>query len=539
MIQWRQRYDRTRHLFSHDIWEAGALSDRTIRGRLYAAMRVAAMTWHGVVENSLFSRAGALSYSSMLGFPPLIAIVVMFSSIVLERSDPDFALNQLNRVIIFVAPQLRQIQDPADTLEPVREQGAAPAGQTAPEGAPAPTIAPDLEAAPGYPSGPDPAESAKTALTVNPELLGFLNGIIEASQSKAIGIIGAIALIVIVIQLFSSIENAFNDIWGVRRGRNWILRIVFYWTAVTLGAVLAFTSITLLSASTFVSTIESLPLGPELRRLFVVAGPLIAGLVLAGLLTVFYKFIPNTSVGWWPALTGGVTVVVLLYLNNILAFLYLNTVVRQQSLFGSFALPIILMLGLFVFWLFVLLGGQITYAVQNANYRSSNMAWHGLHYHARQGLSLLVLTLIARRFRACQRAYSAPELSELIKIPTQILNACVNRLMSMGLISRIPPEDGPAVQEYRFQPARPLDLITLPRFKELFDGLGEGPTREILDRFDPVVRRFHERTKTAVNAALGDESLDELIAELPEIEIRHQKTGNGRQKTEAVSPLET
>ncbi|MGH8018714.1 MAG: YihY/virulence factor BrkB family protein [Opitutaceae bacterium] len=530
MIQWRQRYDRTRHLFSQDIWEAAALSDRTARGRLYAAMRVAVMTWHGIVENSLFSRAGALSYSSMLGFPPLIAIVVMFSSIVLERTDPDFALNQLNRVIIFVAPQLRQIQEPAETPQRRTDEEAPTAEQTVPRDTPEAASARTsrAETAPGYPSGADPAAPEKSALTVNPELLGFLNSIIEASQSKAIGIIGAIALIVIVIQLFSSIENAFNDIWGVRRGRNWILRIVFYWTAVTLGAVLAFTSITLLSASTFVSTIESLPLGPELRRLFVIAAPLTAGVILAGLLTIFYRYIPNTSVGWWPSLTGGVTVVVLLYLNNILAFLYLNTVVRQQSLFGSFALPIILMLGLFVFWLFVLLGGQITYAVQNANYRSSNMAWHGLHYHARQGLSLLVLTLIARRFRSCKRAYSAPELSELIKIPTQILNACIGRLTSLRLISRIPPEDGPGTQEYRFQPARPLDAITLTQFKDLFDGLGEGPTREILDRFDPVVRRFHDRMKTAVNDALGDESLDELISELPEVDFPRPESENAK-----------
>ncbi|BET69571.1 hypothetical protein ASA1KI_44890 [Opitutales bacterium ASA1] len=499
MFPWQQHLDRVHRVFSRDIWDARALADRTPRGWLFAALRIAAMTWNGISDNSLASRAGALSYSSMLGFPPLVAIVVMFSSIVLERTDPDFALNQLNRAIVFVAPQLRT--QPNDLATPPQERVTTGDESTGTVSAPAA-------------GSPDTAAPAQD-LPVNPELLGFLDGIVQASQSKAIGILGAIALIVIVIQLFTSIENAFNGIWGVKRGRNWVIRIVFYWTAVTLGAVLAFTSITLLSASTFISTIESLPLGPELRRLFVVATPLIAGGVLAGLLTVFYKFIPNTSVGWWPALTGGITVVLLLYLNNVLAFLYVNTVVRQQSLFGSFALPIILMLGLYVFWLFVLLGGQITYAVQNANYRSSNMAWHGLHHHARQGLGLLVLTLIARRFRACRRAYSAPELSDMIKIPTQILNACLGRLMSLGLISRIPPDDGPSVQEYRFQPARPLDTITLADFKELFDGLGEGPGRTLLDSFDPVVCRFHERLRHAVEEALGSDTLDALIARLP------------------------
>lgn len=486
-----------RALFTHGIWNGAALIDRSVRGKSFAALRVVSMTWHGIRDNNLASRAGSLSYSSMLGLAPLVAIIVMFSSIVLERTDPDFAANQLNNAISFVVPQLEQLQAPR------------PGGETE---APAPD-----------------AEAAGAPLTVNPQLVAFLNDIIAASQSKAIGIVGAIVLIVIVIQLFSSIENAFNGIWGVRRGRNWLLRIVFYWTAVTLGAVLAFTAITILSASTFVSVIESLPLGPELRKLFSIFGPLISGVILAGLLTCFYKFIPNTSVGWFPSAIGGVTVVFLLYLNNYLAFLYLNTVVRQQSLFGSFALPIILMLGLYVFWLFVLLGGQVTYAVQNANYRSSSMAWHGLHHTARQGLALLVLTIIARRFRACDPAYSAPEIAELIKIPTQILNACLGRLMQLGLVSRIPPEDGRSVQEDRFQPARPLDRITLPEFKELFDGLGDGPTREMLDAIDPVVKRYHERLRIAISSALGSESLDEIIDQLPILEVADLETTSNEQ----------
>lgn len=499
-----EAFDRIRRIISKDIWDGETLRDRSLRGRIAAVLRVAAMTWNGVIENSLASRAGALSYSSMLGLAPLIAIVVMFSSIVLEKSDPNFAVNQLNRAIVFVAPQLRQIRTTPPEASPAQANAAQP--QTTEDGEP--------------------------ALEVNPEIVNFLNSIITASQSKAIGILGAVALIVIVIQLFSTIENAFNSIWGVRRGRNWMLRIVFYWTAVTLGAVLAFSSLTLMSGSSVVSMIDNLPLGPEIRRLIVIMGPVIAGVVLAVLLTVFYKFIPNTSVGWWPAVAGGTTVVLLLNLNNYLAFLYINTVLRQQSLFGPFVLPIVLMFGLYVFWLVVLLGGQITYAVQNANYRSSTIAWHGLNYHARQGLALLVMTLIARRFRGCERAYSAPELSELIKIPTQILNACLGRLMSLNLIARIPPDDASAIQEYRFQPARPLDRITLPTFKELFDGLGEGPTLEVLNAIDPVVHEFHQRLQSAINTSLGSETLGDLVDRLPR--VAHEDLESD--KTAAVSP---
>lgn len=447
-------------------------------------LRVISMTFSGAMENALASRGAALCFSSMLGLGPMVALVVLVSGVMVgSRADPDFAVNQLNRALVFIAPHVRQFENVthADDATP-----------TAIDGAEAPADA-----------------------VVNPDLVNLLNNFIKGSQSKALGVFGALALVFIVIQLFTSIENAFNKIWGVKRGRNWMLRIVFYWAAVTLGAVIAFTALATMSAATFVNLIESLPLGTEIRKLIVWAGPFISGVLLIGILSVFYKFIPNTTVNWWPAVTGATTVVILLYLNNLLAFIYLRQVVVNQSLFGSLAFLPILMIGLYIFWLFVLVGGQITYAVQNANYRSSSMAWHDLNYASRQGLGLLVLTLISRRFLNCRKPLNVQQISEMIKIPTQILNACLSRLIQLDLITPLPADDNKAAQGHRYQPARPLSRMTLSTFKERFDHLGAGPDLDLLDSLDPIVRRFHERLQTAIGDALGNESLDALIESLP------------------------
>jgi membrane protein len=462
-------YLRARHAMTRRIWQSDMLADRSWRGRLSAVLRVISMTWTGINENHLPSRAAALSYSSMLGLGPLVAIVVMVSGSMLEERDTAQLVEPIKRALEFIAPQLRQLT-------------------------------------------PDPGTGE--TVTVNPEVLNLLNTVIAGTQSKAIGIMGALALIFIVVQLFSSIENAFNDVWGVRRGRNWVLRIVFYWAAVTLGAVLTFASLTLLSASTLINTLETLPMGAELRRFFEFFAPLISLGVLTCLGTVFYKFIPNTSVRWRAAMVGAVVAVALLYLNNFLAFLYLKRVVLNQSLYGSLGLLPILMLGLFVFWLFLLLGGQITYAVQNAQYRSSHLAWHDLNHTSRQGVTLLVFTLIARRFRECQPPYEASELADLTRIPTQIVNACLTRLIQLNLISGLPPEDGNAGLDYRFQPARPLDRLTLAEFKESIEGYGQGPQQADLDARDPVVRQFHTRLQRATAEALGHETFEAVIARL-------------------------
>ena len=209
--------------------------------------------------------------------------------------------------------------------------------------------------------------------------------------------------------------------------------------------------------------------------------PSLSILLLVALLTLFYRYIPNTRVFWWAALIGAVIVTALLFLNNYLAFLYFKHVVVQRSLYGSLGILPILMLGLYIFWFFVLVGGQISYAVQNVHYRSSQAAWHNLSESARESLSLLVLLVICRRFKDGRPAYSASELGRLIKVPTQLLNESLNRLGDLGLVAAVPPAGGQAAPDYRYQPARPLGRITLADFKQLFESHGENPGGETLE----------------------------------------------------------
>jgi membrane protein len=226
-------------------------------------------------------------------------------------------------------------------------------------------------------------------------------------------------------------------------------------------------------------------------------------------------------------------VVILLYLNNLMAFLYLRNVSLNQSLFGALGVLPVLMFGLYIFWLIVLLGGQITYATQNANYRISHLAWYELNIGSRRSLALLVLTLISRRFRDCRKAYNTQQLAEIVKIPIQILNACLRRLIQLGLVSPIPASEDQATHDHRYQPARPLDRITLSQFKNLFETYGEGPSRDILDSLDPVVREFNTNLDSATANALGEETLEDAVDRLAPTVAKLVNTGSG-ETTEAV-----
>lgn len=513
MARWLDRWRRFLALYRKEIWQPSTLGDISLRGRLYAFLRVFSITITVFSETKAASRAAALSFSSLLGLGPLVAIAMLVAGMVLDNKDPDLAVNTLNRVITFIAPQVDQYE--SMTSEERRERNPGIARQIAPaptsESGPNPALAPEDRPAA---ISPAPEGEPRDYGRSNPQMVRMLNGFITGSRSSTAGAIGALTLVLIVILLFKTIEDAFNEIWGVREGRSWLMRIVYYWTILTLGAVLFFASITLLGAGAFVNVfIGKLPYGAELLALMRWMLPVGSGLLVIVMLTLFYRYIPNTHVYWRAAFVGALIVALLLLANNFLAFIYVKRVVISRSLYGSLGIMPILMFGLYIFWLYVLIGGQISYAVQNARFRSSQTAWSALSHASREGLLLIVLLTIGRRFQNCLPACSASQLSDMMKVPTQILNECLQRLVDLKLVTPIPTDDADPSGDFLYQPARPLNRITLSDFRRRFEAFGEEATFEHIADLDPLLQRYREAMQSARDNDFFNRPLDQLFAE--------------------------
>ncbi len=469
-------------LVQKDIWQPAYLAERSFRGAMYATLRVISITWTGLQETRATSRAAALAFSSLLGIGPLIGMAVLIAGFAAGKADSDLVARKLNDLIAYVAPQLNQYE--------------ANKAKDTPEG--------DAHAAAISAASPH----------VNPELVTHINNFISATRSNAAsgGITSAISLIVIILILFTNIEGVFNDIWGVRRGRSWVVRIVFYWTILTLGAVLFFGALSAIAVSNFANTLKTY-LGEEVANLLIIALRSSSIILLIGVLTLFYRYIPNTRVFWRAALVGAVVVGLIIACNNLLASAYLSRVELTRSLYGSLALPMILMFGLYIFWLVVLIGGQISYAVQNVHYRNSQAAWNNLSASTRERLTLGVLLTISRRFQACLPPCTVAQLGSAIKVPTQIINEALNRLIDLHLVSPVPAAEDTATTEFAYQPARPLSHITLAEFKEQFESLGNDPSSEGIDRLDPLIGRYHETIHSLCEKELFAKSLQDLFTE--------------------------
>jgi membrane protein len=258
-----------------------------------------------------------------------------------------------------------------------------------------------------------------------------------------------------------------------------------------------------------------LPFGAEIVRFLQWSLPSFSFVMLVCVLAVFYRSIPNTKVQWSAALAGALAVALLLTANNFVQFLYLRRVLLTRSLFGSLGIIPVLMFGLYIFWIFVLIGGQISYAVQNVHVRNSRLAWGSLSAANRERLSLGVLMAICRRFHAAQPPISAPELSAAVRLPTQVLNECLNRIVAAGYVMAVPPPAGSRSSDLHYQPTRPLNRITLFGFKIAAETLGAAPDAGSLGTDDSVVDEFEAAVGRMGADGYLHKSVDEILTEAP------------------------
>lgn len=468
------RWTRLVHIYQREIWQSVHLKDRSLKGCTYATLRVVSITFTAFIESRIPTRAAALSFSSLLSLGPLLVISVLVAGFTLGGDkEANAVADNLNKIIKIVAPQVAQYEVITQT----------------------------------------PSE-------VNPQLVEIINAVIASSQSGSAGAVSIFSLLLIVLLLFKSIEDTFNDIWGVRQGRSVLMRVVLYWTILTLGAILFFTAIAMLSAGTLMSVFtEWLPYDIDFSNLGFVVQLASFGL-LAVMLTLFYRVIPNTRVFWRAASIGGVVVAALLLGNQLLQLLYVKRVVLERSLYGSLAIVPVLMFGLYVFWLIVLIGAVVSYAIQNVHFRNSQAAWSTLSEATRERMTLVVFLTICRRFRDCLPPISVSQLSEMLKVPSQLLNECLNRLVLLKLVTTLRPPPESTGADYLYQPARPLNRTTLFDFKTLDDNLGEDPVGASLERIDPLIVQYNAALNRLGEQEFFQKTIEELFDQTPFEESR-------------------
>lgn len=280
---------------------------------------------------------------------------------------------------------------------------------------------------------------------------------INNTNVARLGTYGLIFLVITVLTLLSNIEKSFNSVWGVKETRSLRRRFTDYFSVVTIGPVFLVVAISMTSTLKSQLLVQSLLdyafVGELLLALFKVLPFMVMWLVFAGL----YLFMPNVKVSPRAALIGGVFGGTLWQISQ---WGYLNFqfgVARYNAIYGTMAVLPILMVWIYLSWMIVLLGLEMTYATQNLKTIRQDILGVRVNFASHEFIALTVLLHIGRRFYLGQSPLGQDELASSLDAPPRLLHTILEELIRLGfVVATAQGTDGVG-----YQPAQALEKIKM------------------------------------------------------------------------------
>jgi membrane protein len=267
------------------------------------------------------------------------------------------------------------------------------------------------------------------------ELTEFIDQMVISFFTKAntgtIGIASALIVIWVALGLLGTIERAFNNIWQVSRGRSFLNRMINYWALLTLGPLL-------LGAGIYATTRFS-SLGQVQETVLSIMGPLVLSYVIAvAAFFLLYFVLPNTKVKAKAALWGAViAALVWVAAKNGFAY-YVKEYEPYKTMYGVLALVPITVFWIYVTWLIVLFGLELTFTTQHlktldaAEIAAAQKREE--HFIANDVTAINVVRHISAAFQERNAPAESEVVASKLNMPAELTERILNHLVGQGLL---------------------------------------------------------------------------------------------------------
>ncbi|WP_321517504.1 YihY/virulence factor BrkB family protein [uncultured Bacteroides sp.] len=266
-------------------------------------------------------------------------------------------------------------------------------------------------------------------------ILNFVESYLKQTKSGIFVGVGLVLLLWTVVNLTGKIELTFNNIWQVKKPRTLYRKITDYFSMFLLLPVLIVVSGGLtIFMSTMIKSMEGfVVLAPILKFLV----RLIPFVLTWFMFTALYIFMPNTKVQFKHAFISGIIAGTA---YQAFQFLYISgqiSVTKYNAIYGSFAAIPLFLLWLQISWTICLFGAELTYAGQNIKNFNFEKDTKNISRRYRDFISILIMSLICKRFEKGETPYTAEEISLEHKIPIRLTNHILDLLQNINLIHEV------------------------------------------------------------------------------------------------------
>lgn len=415
---------------------------------LHTAIDVMVNAVKEIAHDRATEMAAALTYRTIFSLVPIIVLALLIFNL-----SPKFqSMGGDLQVKLYDYLGLSNLtmppsSTPADT-DGLSDDPAADSQASAPETA--------IADGPPAPANALARGERKAKAEMKAKLDQSLNEFAQRIRNMDTGKIGAVGIALLVwaaIALVVTVENAFNRIYNAASGRPWHLRIAIYWALITLGPLLA--AIGLFLTGQFMAHAQGVLgiVGGQIAQLTALASSWL-------LLFLLFTLMPNARVERKAALIGSFFTAVLYEMGKWGFGLYVTRFVPYSKVYGSLGLVPLFLMWLYLTWLMVIVGLELTHTIQM---RPARRFKHRLASDMKQqvGQWVWLLPLMIRLGRAFEQGQSLStiQLADELHLPLPAVETLMPRLHHRGLVNRVQPAPRKSGPLYAL--AMPPDRIML------------------------------------------------------------------------------
>lgn len=304
------------------------------------------------------------------------------------------------------------------------------------------------------------------------QIMLFASRMLENTQGGVLAGIGVVLLLWTVLQLLMSIEEAFNDIWQVVKGRSWVRKFTEYFSIMLLAPVLIIlsSSITVVAISkleNFIAGYDILQaIGPFFHFLF----RAIPYALIWLLFTFIYMVMPNTKVNFGSALIAGIIAGTVFQVVQWGYIHFQIGVSKYNAIYGSFAALPLFMIWVNISWLITLVGAEIAYANQFVAKIENEIDAQKLSTAQKHVIALALCQRIADNFEKGNPPLTAKNLADTLKLPFGVTLSVLEFLEKAKLLTEVEQEGD---HDNAFVPARSMAAFHMADVINALDAFGE------------------------------------------------------------------
>ncbi len=317
-------------------------------------------------------------------------------------------------------------------------------------------------------------------------VIEFAQSLLQQTQGGVIAGIGVIVLFWMVIKVIGSIENSFNEIWGIKEDRSFGRKFSDYISVMMICPVLL-----IMSGSATVLLATQLSVLTEKYSLLMPFSDIISGVlkifswsVIWILFTFIYVFIPNTKVNIKSAIVGGV-VAGSIYLVVQWGYIFFQIgASKYGAIYGSFAALPLFIVWMQMSWLVLLFGAEISFADQNVDTYEFESDSLKVSRSFKNLVSLYIVQFCAKKMLSLESPPTESEISHSLDIPIRLVRHVVHDLRDISVLSEVTRDEGGYPG---YMPARDLEKL---RVEDVLKALENEGVEDLPVKMDQVFEKI-------------------------------------------------